>query len=330
MRIMVRLKLGVLAIGAAMLGAIAGGQQAPAAEWPTKPIEMVCATSAGSGAANWCQLFAKLAGDALGQPVQVLFKGGGNGNEAAEYVASRPNDGYTWLQRNSSYAGYMNLPSFKPNPEDFVNVVNVEKFLYIIGVPGDSKYKTFEGLIADMKANPGRISVAGNKIGSAHHVHLVKLFKAFGVDWNFVPYKGSGGAMKDTLGGHVPVAIGPPGIWMPHVEAGKARFLLLLNEEHVDRPGLADLKIPGDFGKEYQFRHQIQGMFVTRGTPADVQEKIASAFETAVGTAEYKAYIGKNSHVVPVFSGDTKANTTEFHSLRADIRVFLTEAGLIK
>jgi len=324
-----RLRYDLVALAAVALASVPFGQ-AQAQAWPAHPIEFVCATSAGSGAANWCQLFAELTGNALGKPVKVLFKGGGNGNEAAEYVATRPADGYTWLQRNTSYAGYMNLPTFKPDPNDFVNVVNVEKFIYILAVPGNSKYKTFDDLLQDMRAHPGKIGFAGNKIGSAHHIHLIKLFDAFGVDGNMVPYQGAGGAMKDTLGGHVPVGLGPPGIWLPHVKSGKARFLLLLNEEHVDRTGLKGLKIPKDYGKDYKFSHQTQGMFVKRGAPAEVQNKIVAAFKAAVETDKYKDYVKRNPHVIPVFDGDAAANTREFHQLREATGRFLRKSGLIK
>jgi tripartite-type tricarboxylate transporter receptor subunit TctC len=299
------------------------------AAWPDHPIEMVCATSPGSGAANWCELFAELTGKNLGQPVKVLFKGGGGGNEAAAYVAGRPADGYTWLQRNTSYAGYMNLPTFRPNPDDFVNVINVEKFLYVVAVRTDSKYKTFQDLIADMKARPGKIGVATNKPGSAHHIHMIKLFNAFGVDWNFVPYKGAGGAMKDVLGGHVPAGIGPPGIWLPHVKAGKARFLIWLDDKHSSRPELANIPTPADFGKKYDFIHQVQGMFVMKGTPKPVMERIAAAFKAATETPRYKDYLTKNPHVVPVFSGDADKNTADFTATRTEIKAFLKKAGLI-
>jgi tripartite-type tricarboxylate transporter receptor subunit TctC len=95
------------AAGFALLGSAMSAQ----AGWPEQPIEMVCATDAGSGAANWCLLMAELVGNDLGQPINVLFKPAGAGNEAATYVAQRPADGYTWLQRNTSYGGYMNLPT---------------------------------------------------------------------------------------------------------------------------------------------------------------------------------------------------------------------------
>ncbi len=303
---------------------------APAqAEWPEKPIEMVCATSAGSGAANWCLLMSELVSKELGTPIEVLFKPAGAGNEAATYVAERPADGYTWLQRNTSYGGYMNLPTFRPDPEQFNVAVEIEKFLYVIAVKGDSPYKSWEELLEGMKSAQEPLSVAANKPGSAHHLHLVKLFDAAGVPWKYVPYNGSGGAMRDTLGGHTDLAIGPPGIWMPHVESGNARFLFLINEEKVDRPGLADLPIPSDYGMNYDIIHQVQGIFSKKGTPKEVTDKIAAAFKTVTEGEAYVEYISKNVHVVPNFSDDLDANTKRFHALRATMKDALTEAGIL-
>lgn len=131
--------------------------------WPDQPIEMVCATSAGSGAANWCLLQSELVGAELGVPIEVLFKPAGAGNEAATYVSERPADGYTWLQRNTSYGGYMNLPTFRPDPQSFDVPVEVEKFLYVVAVNAESPYETWEDLATAMKAADQPIAVAANQ-----------------------------------------------------------------------------------------------------------------------------------------------------------------------
>ena len=313
--------------GAAFLGSSLVAQAQD--DFPSKPIEFVCATSAGSGAANWCLLMAEMAGEQLGTPIEVLFKPSGAGNEAAAYVASKPADGHTWLHRNTSYGGYMNLPTFQPDPMGFEVPVEVEKFLYVIAVNKDAPYQTWEDLVTAMKAADEPIPVAANKPGSAHHLHIVKLFEAAGVPFRFVPYNGSGGAMRDTLAGAVDVAIGPPGIWIPHVQEGNARFLMLINEEHIDRPGLAGLPIPSDFGMEYDMTHQVQGMFTKKGTPPEVNAKIAAALEAATSSDRYKEYAAQQVHVVPQFSGDIDANTERFHGLLGSMKAALTEAGII-
>ncbi len=317
--------MGLTALaGVALVGLCASPSYAA---WPEKPIELACATGAKSGAAIWCRLMAGILSKDLKTRVDVLYKGGGGGNSAAEYVANKPADGHTLLHRNTSYAGYMNLPTFRPDPNQFEVVVQMTKFLYVIGVPSSSKYKTFNDLIQDMKANPGKISVAANKPGSAHHRHLINLFNAFGVKWNFVPYKGSGGAMKDVLGGHVPVGIIPTGIWMPQVKAGKGRSLVLLNE--TPYPGI-DAPTPKQLGKDYKFTHQVQGFFVKKGTPADVKKKIAAAFKRVSESKAYKDYLKKTVGALNVFSVDGPRLTREFHELRKETGVFLRNAGLIK
>jgi putative tricarboxylic transport membrane protein len=313
-------------------GAAAITLSGPAAaqdDWPSEPIEFVCATSAGSGAANWCLLMAELVGEELGTPINVLFRPAGAGNEGASYVAERPADGYTWLQRNTSYGGYMNLPTFRPDPADFEVAVEVEKFLYVLAVGADTPYQTWEDFAQAMRDANEPIAVAANKPGSAHHLHLVKLFEAAGLEWSYVPYDGAGGAMRDTLGGHVEAAIGPPGIWQPHVDSGAARFLLLINEEHVDRPGLSDLPIPSDFGIEYEMIHQVQGIFTKTDTPDEVNDRIAEAVYNATQTERYAEYLEANQHVVEAYSADKDANTARFRSLLDTMKTALEDAGLI-
>lgn len=316
---------------AAVFGAVAFGllgNQAQAA-WPDdKPIELVCATSAKSGAAQWCRVMASTLSQALGgHRVDALFEGGGGGNTAADMVAKKPADGYTWLHRNTSYAGYMNMPTFKVDPNEFEVIVEMTKFLYVIGVPADSKYKTFKDLIADMKAHPGQVSVAANKPGSVHHIHLINLFKAFGVDWNFVPYKGSGGAMRDVLGGHVPVGIIPTGIWTPQVQAGKGRTLLLINEEPY--PGI-DAPLPKDLGADYPIEHQVQGFFLKKGTPDDVKKKILAALDKVHKSKEYQDYIKNTDGAFDVYNTDSAKLTKKFNDLRISTGEFLKNAGLLK
>lgn len=316
----------VVAVIALAVGVTATGPVA-AAKWPSKPVELVCATSAKSGAAHWCRLISAVMSKQLGERVDVLFKGGGGGNTAAEYVAKKPTDGHTFLHRNTSYSGYMNMPTFKPDPNQFEVVVHFTKFLYVIGTRSDSKYKTFKNVIDDMKANPGKISVAANKPGSAHHRHLINLFKAYNVKWNYVPYKGSGRAMKDVLGGHVPIGIIPTGIWAPQVKAGKGRTLILLNEQPY--PGIK-APIPKDFGQDYAFTHQIQGFFLKKGVPNDVKKQIAAAFKKVAASEEYQGYIKKTVGAIDVFSLDGPKLTKEFHDLRVETGEFLRKNGLIK
>jgi tripartite-type tricarboxylate transporter receptor subunit TctC len=324
------MQLATYAAGGAALFAVMATDLSAQTSWPERPIEFVCATDAGSGAANWCLLMGELLGAELGVPISVLFRPAGAGNEGATYVDERPADGYTWLQANTSYGGYMNLPTFRPDPMNFEIPVEVEKFLYVIAVNKDSPYNTWEELADGMRANASSpLTVAANKPGSAHHLHLVKLFEAAELPWTYVPYDGAGGAMRDVLGGHVDVAIGPPGIWQPHVESGDAKFLLLINETPVDAPGLSELPLPSDFGLEYNIIHQTQGIFTKAGTPSEINDRIGEAVRAATQTERYAEYLQANTHVVPSVDTDIEANTARFRVLLETMKVTLTDAGLL-
>ena len=306
-----------------------GGNAIAQNEWPTQPIEFVCATSPGSGGANGCLLMSELVGEELGVPIEILFKPAGAGNEAGSYYAEKPADGYTWAQSSTSFAGYMNLPTFKPDHDLFKVALEVEKFIYVIAVNADSPYESWEDLVTAMKDADEPIAVAANKPGSAHHLHLVRLFEAAGVPFTYVPYNGAGGAMRDVLGGHVDVAIGPSGIWLPHVESGDARFLLLINEERVDREGLTDLPIPSEFGIDYDIIHQVQGVFTKPDTDPAINKKIYEAYLAATKTDRYKEYLAQNPHVVPILSGDVEANNERFTEMLEVMKKALEDAGLI-
>ena len=76
--------------------------------------------------------------------------------------------------------------------------------------------------------------------------------------------------------------------------------------------------------------HQVQGMFTKKGTPPEVNEKIATALEAVTSSDRYKEYAAQQVHVVPQFSGDIQANTERFHGLLGSMKAALTEAGIIQ
>lgn len=315
--------------GALSLALLLAAPPALAQDYPNKPIEFICATSAGSTAAQWCQLMAQELGkpDALGQPVHVSYRGGGSGNEAAAYSVRKGNDGYTLLHANASWAGYMNLPTFSEDPDQFKLAAKVEKFLYSLAVPADSEFKTIEDVVTYAKENPGTLSVAGNKIGSIHHKHIVAFFNAAGAEVNYIPYEGSGDAVKDVLGKHVPIGLGTIGQWAPHVEAGTIRPLVLLNEERV--AAVPDLPVPSDMGLDYPMQHQWQGFFLLDGTPPEVHEKLSAALAKVVEGEEYKKYLDINKHVTAALDTDMAKLDQEFTAEKALFQEFMVENGII-
>lgn len=322
------MRKGLITAGLVGLAAMLGSS-AFAEDYPSKPLTIACATAAGSTGAQWCQMVSEILSkpDILGQPVNVELKPGGSGNEAAIYLTQRPADGYTLLQGSQSYAGYVNLPTFTPKLDDMEFLLRVEKFIYALGVPADSEFKTFDDAVKYAKEHPGELGIGGNKIGSVHHRLILDAFGAAGAEINYIPYEGSADAVRDTLGKHIPVGLGSIGQWQQHVNSGAIRILAVLNDERVsawpDAPSIKEL------GYDYPVTHNFMAIIVKTGTPDDVKQKLRDAFAKLVESDEYKAYLAQSPHVVPWFNADPDVVQKEWQDTVSGTKEFMQKAGMI-
>lgn len=303
---------------------------APAmAKYPDKPITLSCGTSAGSGAARWCQVMARGLSqkDALGVPVRVVFKPGGSGNESAVYTENRPADGYTLMHANGSYSGYMNLPTFSVKRSDLTLIARVVKSLYVLVTPTDSKYKTFADVVKAAKAEPGKLPIAGNKLGSNADRQMIALFNASGVKVNPIPYHGTGKSLKDLLGHHIMLGLSNPQLVIQHIKAGELRGLMLLDNKRL--PQMPNTPIPSELGLHYKMPVQWQGFFVRSNTPPAIKAKIIKALGVVVHSAAFKAYLKKSPGVVEDFiTNEKKLNADLDENIKA-ARKFMKANGLI-
>lgn len=297
--------------------------------YPSKPLELSCATAAGSTGAQWCQMVSEILAKQgyLGKPVRVAFRPGGSGNENGVFLDRAPADGYTLSQLSQSHAGYMNLPTFTPDPNNFEPLLRVEKFLYNLAVPADSQFKTFDDLVQYAKKNPGQLGVGGNKIGSVHHRHIVDAFGAAGATVNYIPYEGSADAVRDLLGKHIPVALGTTGQWLPHIKAGSVRVLVTLNEERI--PLLPDVPTIKELGYDYPITHNFIGIMVKKGIPEERKQALRVAFRKLVESEEYKQYLAVSPHVVVWYSDDPATVQKEWDYYLKSAKDFMTANNLM-
>lgn len=299
------------------------------AEYPDKPITISCGTSPGSGAARWCQVMADGLSrkDALGVPVRVVFKPGGSGNESAVYTDNKPADGYTLMHANGSYSGYMNLPTFSVKRSDLTLVARIVKTLYVLVTPADSKFKTFGDVVKAAKAEPGKLPVAGNKLGSNAHRQIISLFNAADVTVNHIPYRGTGKSLKDLLGHHIMLGLSNPQLVIPHIKAGKIRALVLLDSKRL--PEMPNAPIPKELGLNYKLPVQWQGFFLKAGTPPEVKAKIVKALGVVVHSEAFKNYLKKSPGVVEDFITDESELNKDLDENIKSTRTFMKANGLI-
>lgn len=312
-----------------------GNLPAIAQKFPNKPVELICTTSPGSSLSVWCQLLGQelQKPDALGVPVQVIFKSAGSQHEPVLYVSGKPADGHTLMHVSASFYGYFHLPHYKRTYDDFHMLARVETHVNGIAVRCDNPMgiKTWQDLVAYARKNPGKLAQGSNKIGSNHHRHQVALYRAAGANVRFVPYDGDGDTVRDVVGGHIPLGMGSPRTWRPHIEAGTICPLLIMSEERLTKDKLwKDVPSVTDVGLKYDIVHQWQGFMVKAGTPPEVMDRLAAAIKTVSDSPGYRDYLAKGPHIVPTLITDRKLLDDDMRRHLPPTRQFMIEHKIIK
>ena len=240
---MTRKQFTTLALAAAaMSGAWAQGA------YPNKTVTFVVPAAAGGTTDISGRMAAQALAPVLGQAVVVDNKGGGNGAIAANIVKRAEADGYTLLMQYSGF--HVISPHLAKAPQweqkDFQPIANIISAPQIIVVRESLPVKTLAELIAYAKANPGKLNYASSGNGSLQHVTGAMLEQQGGIKMVHVPYKGTGPALQDLLGGQVDLTFGTAPPFMPHIASGKLRVLAVTGKERL--PSLPDVPTTAEAG----------------------------------------------------------------------------------
>ena len=223
-----RQTLALLACALASATLPAANAQAPAASWPSKPIRWVVPFPPGGAMDAIARTLGEKAGKTLGQPFVIENKPGAGGNIGADFVAKQPGDGYTLMITSIGMA--TNKPlygklSYDPI-KDFAPVsllAVVPNVLVTNAIQPD--VKTAKDVIAAARKAPGKLTYASAGNGTSIHLAGEVFTSLAQVDMLHVPYKGSGPAVSDLLGGQVNYMFDSITSARPHIESGKLRAL---------------------------------------------------------------------------------------------------------
>lgn len=249
-----------------VFAALCGAAQAQ--DYPVRPIRFIVSYPPGGPADILARSLAQKLGDGLGQQVLVDNRGGANGNIGAELAAKSPPDGHTLFMMTSSHAANATLyPKLAYDVmRDFAHVSNVASYPLMLVVHPSVAARTVGELLADAKARPGVLNFAS--AGSGGGAHLAgELFKAMaGVNLVHVPYKGTGPALLDVVGGQVNLMFAGVSAAAPHVKAGKLRALGVSSQRRLktlpEIPTIAEAGVKG-----YEIASWL-GVSAPAGTPA--------------------------------------------------------------
>jgi tripartite-type tricarboxylate transporter receptor subunit TctC len=266
-----------------------GWGPASAQTFPSKPVRIVVPFAPAGIADILGRLIAEPLAQAWGQQVVVENKAGASGHIGAMDVARSAGDGYTILVGtigiHAAHASYRKL-AYKP-AEDLRPITILAEAANVVAVPANSPYRTFADFLADAKANPGKITYGSAGPGSSIHM-VTALFELMaGVSMTHVPYKGSGPALVDLIGGQIAVMFENIGSGMVHLKSGKLRALAVTGPQREptlpDVPTIAESGVPGYSGTSWWT------VAAPRGTPTAVVEKIQQDIRRVMSTPEARA-----------------------------------------
>jgi tripartite-type tricarboxylate transporter receptor subunit TctC len=238
----------------AMLGlvALAGTPAVSAAEWPTKPVKIVVAYSAGGANDLIARVFAERLGSAFGQQFYVENRTGGGGLIAAEAVARAEPDGYTLIA--SGMPSHVLAPAMNPKNAPFDPVRDFTHIAYFGGPPNvfvvhnSSPVKSFKELVALMRSSDKGVEYVSPSIGSVGNMVAEYIAAKEKVKLVHVVYRGGGAAILDLVAGHVKVGSMTLSTTLPHIRSGALRPIAISSAERVpelpDVPTLTELGHP--------------------------------------------------------------------------------------
>ncbi len=278
----------------ASLPAMAQGQ------WPTgKPITYLVPFAPGGNTDTLARVIAQPLGAALGTPVVIDNKGGAGGSVGSAIAARAPADGYLILGGTiSSHAINVSLyPKLDYDPiKSFAPVAMLGSGPLVLVVPSSSPYKTLNDVLAASKAKPGGLSSASAGTGTSPHMALEFLAYQSGVKFTHVPYKGSGPAVQDVVGGQVDMMFDTTLIVGPHIQSGKLRPIAVSSSKRVD--SLPDVPTIAEAGQKGFDMGSWQAVFAPAGTPKPIVDRLHAEIMKIVATPEVQARL-KGFGMVP-------------------------------
>ena len=273
------------------------------AAFPDKPVRIVVPFPPGGGNDIIVRALAEDMGKDLGQQVIVENKPGGGTVIGSEYAATRPADGYTLLI--VSFAHAVN-PSLLPRmPFDykkaFAAVTLIGRSPNIVVIPAERPWKSMVDLIADARANPGKLNYGSFGNGTSSHLgpELLKLMAR--IDLTHVPYKGSSQGIADMLGGRLDMMFSTVTGAAAHVRGAKLRALAVTSAQrspaYPDVPTIAESGVPGYESQTWY------GILAPAGTPADVVARLHRAIVKAADTEQFRKKAGEDGLVLALGDG---------------------------
>jgi tripartite-type tricarboxylate transporter receptor subunit TctC len=272
-----------------LLVALAAAHAVPAAAqpFPNRPIRIIVPTGPGSASDTVPRLLSPRLSQNIGQPVIVENKPGGSTTIGNEFVAKSAPDGYTLLV---STAGMIiaatAFQGLKYDTAAFASVTVLTRSPLGLAANLDFAPRSVRELIDYAKANPGKVNFGSLGVGTSHQVTGEKLKLEAGISMIHVPYKGSGAAHADLMGGQIQIMFDNLVSLMPQFKAGRLRPLAVTSAQR--HPQLPDVPTLAESGLKNFEALAWFGILAPPGTPKDVLARLNAEFVKVLAVPEIR------------------------------------------
>jgi tripartite-type tricarboxylate transporter receptor subunit TctC len=284
-------------VGALLFGALLAGQSAPSftqEQYPAKLVRIIVPFTPGTG----IDILARTLGQRLGErwktAVIIDNRPGASGNIGTEAVAKSPPDGHALLMTASTIV--LNRSLFKTLPydpvKDFAPVAPLAIGSLALVTHPSLPVKSVRELVSFAKARPGQINYASPGNGTPHHLAMELLKQRAGMNVTHIPYKGTGGAVADLIGGQVSVMFLPIHVALPHAQGGKLRVLAAGSTRRAavtpETPTLAEAAGIRDIDVDIWY-----ALYAPAGTPRTIVARLNEDVNTLLRAPEVKETLAK-------------------------------------
>jgi len=255
--------------------------------YPSRPVKVIVPFAAGSASDTITRSIADKLTVSMGQPFIVENRAGAGSTIANDYVAKSPPDGYTLLISTAALpVGATAYTNLRYDTSAFTSVTVFTHSPLALAVNPNFPAKNVSELIEYAKLNPDKVNFGSLGIGTSHHVTAEKLKLDAAISMVHVPYKGSGPAHLDLMGGQIQVMFDNLVALMPHFKSGKLRPIAVSTLKRS--PQLPDVPTLSESGVKGFEAVAWFGMVAPPGTPKDVINKLNAEVVKALNTPELR------------------------------------------
>jgi putative tricarboxylic transport membrane protein len=323
-------KAHTFAVALAAAAALTGGAgQAAAADYPTRPVEIVVPYAPGGGTDNLMRTITAImeANKLSPVPLNVVNRAGGSGAVGYTYLVGKKGNDYVIAGATPTIVSGKiegRVPGDHREGMTTLAIVAIDELM--LSVPANSPFKTIQDFIKAAKEKPGQLTVGGTSTNAEDHIFTHMMEKEIGIDVKYVPFNSGGEVTAALLGGHVDAAVENPNEIQAQIEGGKAKNLAVAAEKRLkDAPDIPTFKELG-FNVLWD---QMRGVVGPAGMSKEALKWWEDSLRKVTETERWQKDYIKRNLLTPVFWTGEEANRY-LDTLREKYYKALVDLGAIQ